>query len=63
MEDMDLLIDQELTPQLQLMRQRVQTLYLQGGALSQQNELLAAAFEELELAFGLPGDKPRRHNS
>jgi PAS domain S-box-containing protein len=51
LEDKDLLIDEQLTPQLQLMRQRVQTLYQQGGMVSQQNDLLAAAFEELELAL------------
>jgi PAS domain S-box-containing protein len=44
-------IDEQLTPQLQLMRQRVRTLYQQGGTLSQQNDVLAAAFEELELAL------------
>jgi PAS domain S-box-containing protein len=51
LEDKDLLINEQLTPQLQLMRQRVQTLYQQGGTLSQQNDMLAAAFEELELAL------------
>jgi PAS domain S-box-containing protein len=51
LEDKDLLINEQLTPQLQLMRQRVQTLYQQGGTLSQQNDLVAAAFEELELAL------------
>ncbi len=51
LEDNDLLINQQLTPELQLMRQRVQALYQQGGLLSQQNDVLAAAFEELELAL------------
>jgi PAS domain S-box-containing protein len=46
-----MLIDEQVTPQLQLMRQRVQSLYQQGGILSQQNDVLAAAFAELELAL------------
>jgi len=33
------------------MRQRMQKLYMRGGALSEQNDLLAAAFEELEFAL------------
>jgi hypothetical protein len=40
-----------LQPQIQLIRQRVQQLYQRGGGLTQQNEILAAAFEELEFAL------------
>lgn len=46
-----MLTNEQLTPQLRLMRQRVQALYQQGGQLAQRNELLAAAFEELEWAI------------
>jgi len=51
LEDIDLLTNEQLTPQLQLMRQRVQALYQQGGPLAERNEILAAAFEELEWAI------------
>lgn len=46
-----MLTNEQLTPQLRLMRQRVQALYKQGGPLAERNEVLAAAFEELEWAI------------
>lgn len=44
-------MNESVTPNVQLMRQRVQHLYQRGGSASQRDDLLAAAFEELELAI------------
>lgn len=46
-----MLSNEQPTTQLRLMRQRVQALYQQGSPIAERNELLSAAFEELEWAI------------